>query len=149
MYMPLKQAIIALSVVTLLVSPGQMLYAEDQMEFNAIHVNDKGIRWWAYLIVEGNKISGNLHVWWQEKRTRGIKCKKTKLKKDGKFKLWCKGETSKNRSLTGNLEQAKLTATGGAGGALFRFVSGEDLQRFNTELEQNPDLTTDEFLSAK
>ncbi len=126
-----------------------LVYAEDAQILKAVHVNNIGVRWWATLETEGNKISGSLGVKWNEKEVTDIKCKKAKIKSSGKFKLWCKGHTSKNRSLAGTLNQAKLTASGAAGGAMFRFVTGQDLEKYLLAVEENPELTTDQFLDDK
>ena len=85
---------------------------------------------------------------YQEIKIDSVPCKKTKIKSDGKFKLWCKTQQTANRSLKGTMKTAKLTAHGKAGGAQFQFVSGDELIRFLKQKETNEMLTTDEFLKS-
>lgn len=70
-------------------------------------------------------------------------------KKNNKFKTWCKTLDTRNRSLTGNLETARLSGQGKAGGAEFRFVSGSDLEEFLQLYEKDKSLTTDQYLDNK
>ncbi len=123
-------------------------WADDAMKLKAVHLNEMDGLWVVDLIVENKKISGTFSLDWptEEKILIG-RCGKAKVKKGNKFKLWCYGRGLAKRSLRGDFTQAELSAQGDAGGASFRFVTGEDLKEFSAKQQKDQSYTADTYLS--
>ena len=145
----LSQKTYAIVLSLVLFVPSHISSAQETTRLLAVHKNDRGAIWRADLVVSGNTLSGYLSVNWEGITVAKVPCKKTKIKSNGKFKIWCKTQDTVNRSLKGTVEKAKLTAHGKAGGALFQFVSGDDVDTFLERAEGDEKFTTDEYLNNK
>ena len=122
------------------------LQAQESFRLYAVHLNAKGATWIADFQVEGNRIAGDIQVSWSGQSPPKIRCSRAKIKSDNQFKIWCKSHGVANRSIKGNFETATMNDNGGrAGGAEFRFLSGERLEEFLAAREQDPSLTTNDF----
>ena len=135
----------ALAAIGLLIAPG-LTHAQESFRLYAVHLNDKDAIWIADFQVEGNRISGELMASLPGESVRGIGCSRAKIKNDNEFKIWCKSPGVNNRRIKGNFETASMNDMGGRGGsAEFRFLTGEKLEQFLADRENDPNLTTDNY----
>lgn len=140
---------IILSLVATNTALYSTVFAQEQTRLLAVHKNSRGAQWTADLIVSGNTVSGFLSGIYQNQKVDKIPCKAAKIKNDSTFKTYCKTGNSRHRSLKGSTNQAKLSAHGRAGGAVFSFIRGDQIEEFLALVERGEIATTDEFLQRK